>query len=111
MPLTPTTPVNEQVPATGVVAQDLDTFHITAFDVAIDQNDAGRNQVVIRWAEGYMSGPTFVTVHLRRHVVRGAAFNTAAGALSNGALSHYANVKAALWQLLIDEGQVTGTVS
>lgn len=111
MALIPTTPANEQVPATGTVAQDLDTFHITEFIITVNPNDATQNGVVVRWDEGYMSVGVFVPVHRRRHVVRGAAFNTAAAVLSDGTKSHYANIKAALWQLLIDEGQVAGTVS
>jgi len=111
MPLAPDAPETTDVEKKTTETKTLDVVHIDAFRPAFDHNDPTKTKLHVAISYGYMEGDQFVSGKIDRHLITGANLLAALTGSVDANLNLYDNVKAALWQLLIDEGKVSGTVS
>jgi len=106
MPLLINSPSMTEVTAT--TQKSVSVMHITNFEVKIDPNTQAVS-VKIRWAAGYMeAGVFYPTARFQKHFQGEAVSQLALGATSGGSL--FAEMKSALWQLLVSAGEVPAGV-
>lgn len=119
MPLTPTNPAIRAVPG-PTEERELDQLHLLSFKFVQDVNAPAGSYVEVEWRIGYNHPSLTVTdtfgtraffqeVERKRARLSGFAVLAAVAKAPSGT-SVFDAVRNSLWQLLIAEGHVAGTV-
>lgn len=110
MPFAPDIPPTKDVEG-PLVEKNLDTFHITNIQIAVNPNDPSLTSVKIVWAKGYMDGDDFVGVETHTEKLSGEDVIAKITEATSGG-SVYNEVKYKAWELLQARGIVpAGTIS
>lgn len=100
----PTDPETVPVPVTTIESKVIGIFFIDNFKVELSATDINQTTLTVQWSKGYMDGQIFVATETTISAYKGPNLIAKLNELVTSNVSHYENIKIAIWELMEAEG-------